>query len=366
MVKSSYDLIKILMIGLDNKEKYDSSMGEWREVIKLASAHGLSAIAYDGLDKVLKCNPEHWNELPKPLLLQWYGHCVQQTALFKKNWNAACSLASLLEENDIEAVILKGRSIAQYYPIPEHRYSCDLDLFVAGDDWKRACEILEAKGIHLEREVYKEVEFSFEGLYVELHRYITPVRGNKTLLQFERYLRELLDASPKIYFEGTKLINPPFMFIVMLYIEHALGDLLHGKLTLKHVVDWVVLRRQGIDRTEMEDRCKEFGFQRFLKFIDTLADMAEGKAEMSLLPSAYREVWDSFFVIPSSVAKGKESWLAKRVSLFFDIIRNRRLYRRFGYCSMEQFLLSAVWAHFFKKDVEIDDKCIVSNKRPKT
>lgn len=326
---------------------------DWNEMINIASAHGLSAIAFDGLEKALDSNPERRNEMPTQLLLQWYGQCVRQTALFKKKWKAACSLSSLLGEHGIEAVVLKGRSIAQYYPIPEHRYSCDLDLFVAGDDWERAYEILEAKGIWLEREVYKEVAFSFEGVHVELHRYITPVRGNQTLLRFEKYLRNILKASPKTYFEGTKLVCPPLMFTVMLYIEHALGDLLHGKLTLKHVADWVVLRKQEIDRKEIEARCKEFGFYRFLMLMDSLADVVEGKAEISSLPSSYREVLDSFFVISSSAEKENESWFARRVSLFFDIVKNRRYYSRFGYCSMERFLMSAVWTHFFEKELRI-------------
>ena len=346
-------LIKVLRKGLDYKEKSDLSLGELNAARTVASAHGLSAIAYDGLEKALDSNPERRNEIPKTLLLQWYGQCVHQTALFKKKWKAACSLSSLLGEHCIEAVVLKGRSIAQYYPIPEHRYSCDLDLFVAGDDWERACDILEAKGILLEREVYKEVEFSFEGVHVELHRYITPVRGNNTLLRFEKYLRNVLKESPKMYFEGTKLVCPPLMFNVMLYIEHALGDLLHGKLTLKHVVDWVVLRKQEIDRAEIEARCKDFGFYRFLMLMDDLANVVEGKMEMASLPSSYREVMEAFFVIPTSVIKEKNSWFARRVSLFFNIIRNRRYYSRFGYCSMERFLVTAVWAHFLAKEVRL-------------
>lgn len=342
-------LLLLIREGLEGKGQLEYDSAKWEEVMTIASSYGLSAIAFDGLEKALECNPKRRNEIPKPLLMQWYGLCVQQTAMFKKNWSAACSLASLLSDNSIEPVVLKGRSIAQYYPIPEHRYSCDLDLFIAGTDWERACEILEAKGIRLEREVYKEVEFTFKGVNVELHRYISPVRGNKTLLRFERYLRDLLDASPKSYFEGTRLLCPPLMFIVMLYIEHALGDLLHGKLTLKQVLDWVVLRKQEIDRTEIEVRCREFGFHRFLMLIDALADVMEGKKEMSSLPSSYSEVWDSFFVIPTVGEKCKESWFARRVSLFFDIIKNRRYYKRFGYCPMVRFLMSAVWVHFFEK-----------------
>ena len=210
--------------------------------------------------------------------------------------------------------------------------------------------------------MYKEVEFTFEGVNVELHRYITPVRGNKTLLRFERYLRNVLKESPKTYFEGTKLVCPPLMFTAMLYIEHALGDILHCKLTLKHVVDWVVLRKQEIDRTEIEARCKEFGFDKFLGLIDSLADVVEGKVEMASLPSSHREVMEAFFVIPSSVIKDKKSRFARRVSLFFDIIRNRRYYKRFGYCSMERFLLSAVWTHFFDKEVRLQGEQSITFK----
>ena len=325
---------------------------DWDEVINIASAHGISAIAFDGLEKAVKCNPEYKDKIPKPLLLQWCGQAVHQTSLFKKNWSVACSLALLLSEHSIEAVVLKGRSIANYYPIPEHRYSCDLDLYVAGVDWERACEILEAKEIHLEREVYKEVEFCYDGLYVEMHRYITPVRGNKTLLRFEKYLRSLLEHYPKTYFEGTSLLCPPLMFTVMLFIEHSLGDLLHGKLTLKHVVDWVVLRKQDINRAELESRCKEFRFDRFLPLMDALADTVEGKVEIESLEPSHRELMVSFFALPKT-SKSKERWFARRVSLFFDIIRNRRYYQRFGYCSMEKYLLSTVWAHFFDKKVRL-------------
>ena len=326
---------------------------DWGRVMTIASAHGLAALAFEGLEKVLASNPERRDEIAKPLLMQWYGLCLRQTSLFEKNWRAASALSSLLAEHGIAAVVLKGRSIAQYYPRPEYRYSCDLDLFVAGDEWRRACEVLASKGIRLECEVYKEVEFVYEGVNVELHRYITPVRGNSTLLRFERYLRQLLEDGPKTYFAGTTLLCPPLTFIVMLYIEHALGDLLHGKLTLKHVVDWVVLRRKDIDRAEIEARCKAYGFDRFLVLIDALADVVEGKADMEALAPAHKEVMASLFVIPTTEIKEQNSWFARRVALFFEIVRSRRYYRRFGYCSMERFLLGGVWAHFFDKEVRL-------------
>lgn len=338
---------------INSTDEYLRKDNDWKDIINLSSYQGLSAIVDEGLEKYLAYDRERQRKIPKSLLIDWIGKCGHQKALFEKNWYVAKQLSELFAKNGIEAFVLKGRSIAQYYPNPKLRYSCDLDLYIDGEDWERACNILKDNGIDLVTQVYKEVEFTYEGIYVELHRYITPIRGNKTLLSFEQYLRKILNESTKTYFEGTRLINPPLMFTVMLYIEHALGDLLHGKLTLKHVVDWVVLRKQKFDRNEIEERCKMFGFHRFLMLIDTLADVVEGKAKMESLPSSYKEIMDSFFVIPTSVVKGKDSWFARRVSLFFDIVRNRRYYSRFGYCSMERFLLNAVWAHFINMEVNL-------------
>jgi len=223
-------------------------------------------------------------------------------------------------------------------------------VFIGGE-WGRACELLEGQGIRLEHEVYKEVEFTLDNVYVECHRDITPVRGNKHLKEFERYLRSLLDGEPKECFEGTTLVCPPLMFTVMLYIEHALGDLLHGHLTLKHIVDWVVLRRQSVDWDAFHARCKAFKFNKFLPLIDALADVVEGKMEYQDLQPSYQEVFDEIFKTP--VAKSPRSWFGRRVELFFSILRNGKKYHQFGYTSMPSFLFNSVWTHFFNKKVRL-------------
>lgn len=65
------------------------------------------------------------------------------------------------------------------------------------------------RGVQLGREVYKEVEFTMDDVYVECHRYITPLRGNKKLQAFERYLRSLLESRRPTFFEGTTLVCSP-------------------------------------------------------------------------------------------------------------------------------------------------------------
>lgn len=70
----------------------------------------------------------------------------------------------------------------------------------------------------------------------------------------------------------------------------------------------------------------------------------------------YKDVFDSFFGgaprARGAIGRKPKGLLARRIELFFDIIRNERMYRRFGYCSMGRFLFGSIWTHFFDKRIE--------------
>ena len=316
---------------------------DWQEALDFAISQGVLGLCFEALEKLPA------NQRPNlEMLMQWYGHTDKQCSQYERTWAVARKLDRLWSAAGIHATVLKGRAIAQYYPVPSHRYSCDLDVFI-GHDWEKACQLLEEKGVQLEFEVYKEAEFRLDDVYVECHRCITPYRGNKNLQKVERSLRSLLDSEPKVCFDGTTLACPPLMFTVMLYVEHALGDFQQGKLSLKHVVDWIVLRKQDFDRAAFEARCKEFRFDRVLALIEALADVVEGKKELESLSPSYREAFEEIFQ-QSETAKPR-SWFKKRVNLFFNIIKNGKKFSQFGYTSMPSFLFGAMWGHFVEKKV---------------
>ena len=338
-------LLQLLQKSLDSSCQMELPKdADWESVLELASEQGVQGICLEAIEHLPV------GTIPQLLLLQWIGLSEMQSQQFEQTWRVACKLDKLWAAEGIHATVLKGRSIAKYYPVPSHRYSCDLDVFIGGE-WGRACELLEDQGIRLEREVYKEVEFTLDDVYVECHRYITPVRGNKHLKEFEHYLRSLLDSEPKDYFEGTTLVCPPLMFTVMLYIEHALGDLLHGHLTLKHIVDWVVLRRQSVDWDAFHSKCKEFKFDKFLPLIDALADVVEGKMEYHELKPSYKKEFES--ILNLTRENSPQSWFGKRVVLFFNILRNGKKFHQYGYTSMPSFLFNSVWTHFFDKELKL-------------
>ncbi len=317
----------------------------WEKTLNLAISQGVLGLCFEAVEK-LPANQRP----PLEMLMQWYGHTEQQCSLYERTWAVAQKLDRLWSAEGIQTTVLKGRSIAQYYPVPSHRYSCDLDVFIE-HDWEKACELLKKKGVRLEHEVYKEVEFTIDDIYVECHRYITPLRGNKHLQKVEHYLRSLLNSEPKVFFEGTTLVCPPLMFTVMLYIEHALGDFQQGNLTLKHIADWIILRKQNVPWKMFELTCKELRFHRFIALIEALANVVEGKMTYDSLSSSYREAFEEIFQKSNSTKP--HSWLKRRVNLFFNIIRNGKRYSQFGYTSMPRFLFNSIWTHFFNKEVKL-------------
>lgn len=156
---------------------------------------------------------------------------------------------------------------------------------------------------------------------------------------------------------------PLLMFTAMLWAEHALGDLLHGHLTFRQFVDWGVLRRQVFDYNTFELRCREFGFDRFMRLADAIADVIEGKRTMESMEKHDRELLEQLLAHSAAegVARaskwlekqGGHSWLRSRIRVMTEILASSCLHARYGYESMPRFLWNKVWSHFFEKNVEL-------------
>ena len=97
-------------------------------------------------------------------------------------------------------------------------------------------------------------------------------------------------------------------------------------------------------------KCKEFRFDRFVALVDALADVVEGKMEYDALPAAYRADFDELF--KEQTGEAGRTWFQRRVHLFFDILKNGKKFRDYGYTSMLSFLFHSVWTHFFDREVK--------------
>lgn len=112
---------------------------DWNEFIKLAGRHGLSAMAYDGLQKSKYPLPEKVGQAMHSYYMQAIFQDAQQEHL-KKQLQAALVVAG------VKHIFLKGAVLKANYPIPALRTMSDLDVLVYASDFDRITGVAESLG----------------------------------------------------------------------------------------------------------------------------------------------------------------------------------------------------------------------------
>lgn len=121
-------LLSLLRKALDNSYQVELSKdADWMSILELASGQGVQGICIEALEHLPV------GTIPQRTLLQWIGFSERQRQQYEQAWRVACKLDKLWAAEGIHATVLKGRSVAKYYPMPSHRYSCDLDVYIGAE-----------------------------------------------------------------------------------------------------------------------------------------------------------------------------------------------------------------------------------------
>ena len=265
MTKEAEVLFKLIRIALGNEDDFSlPNAVNWEVVFELANRQGVDAIVWTDLLSE-RSDELGINEFVK---YKWIGH---QAIVEKENYvrfQALKNLGNLWSSEGITPIVLKGLSYAMLYPRPQYRKSCDLDSFLF-ERWEDGNAIVERQGIEVGRNYYKDSSFTFQGLYVENHRYCSPIRGGQQRKQDELFLRKLLETYPLKKIAGTDFFTPPPLFNLLFFLSHAQNHFLsEGGIQLRHVCDWGVLMKEYAEDNSLWDSviqyAEYFGLQKFL------------------------------------------------------------------------------------------------------
>lgn len=239
----------------------------WQDVYELSVAQGVCAIVYDGL-QLCKDEADVKETIEEQLWYTWLGQSMVKVNDSRSKWAAAANLSKLWLRHGIRPVVLKGLSYAQFYPKQFLRQCSDLDTFLF-EDWEKGNRIVEEDGVDVGRTYYKNSSFTYQGLFVENHKYCVPIRGNKKRKEYEIYLERILEEYPLTPIAGTSFLCPPPLFNILLFMSHAQNHFLfEGGIQLRHVCDWGVLmdvyRHCGTGLwNEFVLDCKKYGMLAF-------------------------------------------------------------------------------------------------------
>lgn len=350
--------LQLVRLGVGAAESVDGAdnprldVKDWRALEDLANEHGLLGVVLDGLDKL-----PHELRPEQKTIRHSISQMVQSEQQYVIQEHAAAEMALLLHQHGIRTYVLKGAVVAECYPKPEHRWSVDMDCFLADENdsedvWERGNRVLEEQGLEVRRDFYKNSTVVLPGLMVENHRFLTPFRGNERLKKLERLLQRYLRADRgENRFDGIWLYRPPVMVSALFLIEHAYSHFLHEGLTWRLVLDWQMFSRRHhdeIDWREIETRVNEFGFSRFYDSFCRLGEYLLGELpEDGLIPADWQmlaDVWAPLDVHETVTGlKGK-------LALAGNTWRARWKYRLFAEISWLQALWIQVKGYLFERN----------------
>ena len=190
-------------------------------------------------DQAVAALPGEWLKA-HPVDPEWSRYCSLEKGQWVRVMHAQSQLISLLEENHIPSVIIKGSAAAMYYPHPALRSMGDVDVLVKREDHERSAELLEANGYILtqdKRHVGHHYNFSKESISIELHKRLPVIDdADEEMLTF---FEDGINQREWIITEGYKFpVFPPLLNGLVL-IFHINQHLREG-LGLRQIVDWMM------------------------------------------------------------------------------------------------------------------------------
>ena len=338
----------------------------WGEVYDLAVAQGIIALTWSDVISAQSTSLG----IDEELKYKWIGQqfVVEQTNL--KKWESAHNLSALWRSNGIKPVVLKGLSYARLYPNPLHRACSDLDTFLF-DEWEKGNQLVEETGVKVSRGYYKDSSFSFGELFVENHRFCSPIRGGEKRKQYEKYLRSLLTGVSLKKIEGTDFYTPPALFNILFFLSHAQNHFLNeGGITLRHVCDWAMIMRAYSPETlskhdqvdgeelwgEVIKKCAEYKLIKFAYSISQVAKVVCGVAipfDCPVNEKADDALLSEILHPTCQHVEFSNGWHT-RWQLVISTLQSGWKFRLYSEQSMFKSLIQSVWAFLFEREPRLE------------
>lgn len=287
-------LFHLLRIALGN-ENPSSSLSEervrWDEVINLAMSQGLDAIAFDGIQALFDHSSREDISTLEGFLgakkYEWFGCMLQAEQDYDAYCNVLRDLVSFYNSEDIPVLLLKGYGLSLNYPIPAHRPTGDIDIYLFGE-WERSDQLFAAKrGIRIDNSHHHHSVFNFKGRSVENHYDFFNIYAHRSSRRIESILKERIAYDWTEYdLDGATLRLPGANFNALFLLRHNASHFASVNMNLRQVLDWLLFVRQHhnqVNWTWLYGILRQENMIRFANTLNTIGVMYLG-FDRSLFP----------------------------------------------------------------------------------
>lgn len=215
-------LLLLLRAGLweivpNTSEPFPLSDKEWAEVAKLAGHQTIQGIVFRGMQLL---PPELLP--PKQQLWNWSMTITRLEADYKRTTAAVSATQNLLSKIGMTVWLQKGLAVARYYSQPSRRVNGDIDWYVSATGSETNIkDLLQKKGYTIHRSADDSLCFEYDGIIVELHKYLTDLLSTRGREAEETLIHSETLESLELP-DGTKAIVPGPCTTILMLVTHIL------------------------------------------------------------------------------------------------------------------------------------------------
>ncbi|MBO4665906.1 MAG: nucleotidyltransferase family protein [Paludibacteraceae bacterium] len=225
-IKDTY--FALLRAGIETAQLADNSLpsAQLTDVLALALRQGTGALVAEQLLGLPLTDAELKTQC-KLICMRGISAQAEQRMVLRTAWTA-------LEAGGIKPVLLKGLSLAHYYPKPYLRHCGDVDIYVGKDNYHPGAKILretfpDAPRFETEEEYFKHYNLNVGATAIEMHRVTKIFAHPADDRLYDRLEREALQLNPLTYTDGEdtwREAEPKFnvLFVFIHSWEHFVTE----------------------------------------------------------------------------------------------------------------------------------------------
>lgn len=276
--KTRLQIFRIIRESLFAQEMQDITSEEcdWNAVYAEMKDHAIAFLAQKWLE-----NGAKKSGMNEALRSEWLRGCMRQQVRWIQIMSAQERLLSILAENQIECVIIKGAAAAIYYPQPSLRAMGDIDFLVKRADYERAARVLEENGYEQEHGhnfSHHHYGYRKDGVSFELHRRLGIVQESdeETLGLFEDGIerRQMVQIGSFRYpILPAELNGLVLMFHINQHLRSGLG--------LRQIIDWMMYLDRNDNLQELLPLFRKTGMEKLALTVTAMCQEYLGLGGMS-------------------------------------------------------------------------------------
>ena len=274
-------LVALLHLCLVPTEDFDFSLfkgmseADWDVLFHIAVQHDVTALMGDAV----KMLPKELTP-PRRIVLSLASETFKFEQQYEKNVQATAELLSFFNKAAIPTAILKGFTLAHYYPTPSHRKFNDLDIYQFGRQEEADALVSQSFNTSIDLDHSHHTKFCLKGVTVENHYDFINQHSQKSGERYELMLKRFSTEGMKTvsFDEAPSEVKPKYILLsptwsAVFQLRHAAKHFATSKLNWRIVCDWMLFSQDAaIDWNYVNRVCKEFGMERFKEVFDEMAE----------------------------------------------------------------------------------------------